>query len=69
MGTDEDHNEALKAHFMGIGIAVGMGIGAVFSLLFGIVMKTPGLMGVGIGMGVSIGVAIGEGLYQRKIEP
>jgi ABC-type cobalamin transport system permease subunit len=54
-----------KAHFMGIGVVIGLGIGVVFSLLFAIVLDRPGMIGVGAGMGVSIGIAIGEGLYQR----
>jgi ABC-type cobalamin transport system permease subunit len=67
MYQDNKQND-LKAHYMGIGMAIGMGIGVVFIVLFGIVLKKPGLIGVGAGMGVSIGIAIGEGLYQRNKE-
>jgi putative Mn2+ efflux pump MntP len=65
--NDEDHDE-IKRHYMGIGLAIGMPIGMAFSLLFVIVLKKPGLIGVGAGMGVALGVAIGEGLYQRNKE-
>lgn len=63
-----DEQEDLKAHYMGIGMAIGAGFGIVFSILFVLVMKKPGLIGVGAGMGVSMGIAIGEGLYQRNKE-
>jgi len=60
------NNDEIKRHYMGIGLAIGMPIGMVFSFLFVIVLKKPGLIGVGAGMGVALGVAIGEGLYQRR---
>lgn len=61
-----NHKDDLKSHYMGIGVAVGLCIGVVFSLLFAVVMKRPGMLGVGAGIGVSIGIAIGEGLYQQN---
>jgi hypothetical protein len=58
-------NDDLRAHYMGVGMAIGAGFGIVFSILLVFVLKHPGMIGVGAAIGVSIGIAIGEGLYQR----
>ena len=68
MYTEEKNQDELRSHYMGLGMGIGMPIGIVLSSLFGIVMKTPGLIGVGAGIGISLSVAIGEGLHQRNQE-
>jgi len=68
MYNNKDGEDELRRHYMGLGLAVGMPIGIVMSILFVVITDTPGLIGVGAGMGVALGIAIGEGLYQRHKE-
>jgi fucose permease len=60
--------KAQKEQYKAIGLVIGIAGGAALSLLFAVVLDSPGLIGVGAVLGVTFGKKIGEGLYQRNLE-
>jgi hypothetical protein len=51
---------------MGIGMAIGLAMGALLGFAFLIVLDKPGLFSVGLSTGIGAGVAIGAGLNERN---
>ena len=59
-------HDAERAHYMAIGLAIGMPSFALIGIALCIATDTLGLLGVGPAIGLAIGISIGEGLYLRS---
>ena len=64
----DNSQKDLREQYKAIGLIIGVAAGATLSLLFAVVLDSPGLIGVGAVVGVTFGKKIGEGLYQRNLE-
>jgi hypothetical protein len=62
----EQKKQYPEGHFVGMWIGIGMAIFAGLGIPLSIILKTPGLVGIGPAIGVAFGSGIGASIEAKK---
>ena len=68
MSSDSGKKERQEISYLGLGMSVGMVMGGLFGIVYGILLDNMALMTVWIGGGLVLGLSIGARLEARKKE-
>ena len=68
MSSDSGKKERQEISYLGLGMSVGMVLGGLFGIVYGILLDNMALMTVWVGGGLVLGLSIGAGLEARKKE-
>jgi hypothetical protein len=68
MSSDSGKKERQEISYLGLGMSVGMVLGGLFGIVYGILLDNMALMTVWVGAGLVLGLSIGAGLEARKKE-
>ena len=68
MSSDSGKQERQEISYLGLGMSVGMILGGLFGIVYGILLDNMALMTIWVGGGLVIGLSVGAGLEARKKE-
>jgi hypothetical protein len=66
MNLDNMDRAERKRYYMRVGMAIGMATFAPAGIALALMVKNPGLLGIGPAMGIGFGIAIGVSIFQRN---
>ena len=66
MSSDSGKKERQEIGYLGLGMSVGMVLGGLFGIVYGILLDNMAFMTIWVGGGLVLGLSIGAGLEARK---
>ena len=68
MSSESGNKERQEISYLGLGMSVGMVLGGLFGIVYGILLDNMAFMTVWVGGGLVLGLSIGAALEARKKE-
>jgi galactitol-specific phosphotransferase system IIC component len=68
MSSDSGKKERQEIGYLGLGMSVGMVLGGLFGIVYGILLDNMAFMTIAVGGGLALGLSIGAGLEAHHKE-